>query len=117
MEDVFILSATRTAIGGFGGSLKDKSPIDLGIAVTGEAISRSGLSAGDIDHGVYGNVIHTEARDMYISRCITIGAGMAETAPALTVNRLCDMVCRPSSAPHSWSNWVMQKRLLPAGQK
>ncbi len=89
MEDVFILSATRTAIGGFGGSLKDKSPIDLGIAVTGEAISRSGLNADDIDHGVYGNVIHTEARDMYISRCITIGAGMAESAPALTVNRLC----------------------------
>ena len=71
MEDVFILSATRTAIGGFGGSLKDKSPIDLGIAVTEEAINRSGLNASDIDHGVYGNVIHTEARDMYISRCIT----------------------------------------------
>jgi len=89
MEDVFILSATRTAIGGFGGSLKDKSPIDLGIAVTGEAISRSGLNASYIDHGVYGNVIHTEARDMYLSRCISIGAGMPDSAPALTVNRLC----------------------------
>lgn len=89
MEDVFILSATRTAIGGFGGSLKDSSPIELGITVTAEAIRRSGLDAGDIDHGVFGHVIHTEARDMYISRCITIGAGMAETAPALTVNRLC----------------------------
>lgn len=89
MEDVFILSATRTAIGGFGGSLKDTSPIDLGITVTREAINRSGLNAGDMDHGVFGHVIHTEARDMYISRCITIGAGMAETAPALTVNRLC----------------------------
>ena len=89
MHDVFILAATRTAIGGFGGSLKDKSPIDLGIAVTIEAIDRSGLAVDEIEHGVFGNVIHTEARDMYLSRCITIGAGMAESAPALTVNRLC----------------------------
>ena len=89
MHDVFIMSATRTAIGGFGGSLKDKSPIDIGIAVTSEAIDRSGLATDEIDHGIYGNVIHTEARDMYISRCITIGAGMADSSPALTVNRLC----------------------------
>ena len=89
MHDVFIMSATRTAIGGFGGSLKDKSPIDLGIAVTSEAIGRSGLATDEIDHGIYGNVIHTEARDMYISRCITIGAGMPDSSPALTVNRLC----------------------------
>ena len=89
MHDVFIMSATRTAIGGFGGSLKDKSPIDLGIAVTSEAIGRSGLATDEIDHGIYGNVIHTEARDMYISRGITIGAGMADSSPALTVNRLC----------------------------
>ena len=89
MHDVFIMSATRTAIGGFGGSLKNKSPIDLGIAVTIEAIDRSGLATDEIDHGIYGNVIHTEARDMYISRCITIGAGMADSSPALTVNRLC----------------------------
>ena len=89
MHDVFIMSATRTAIGGFGGSLKNKSPIDLGIAVTIEAIDRSGLTTDEIDHGIYGNVIHTEARDMYISRCITIGAGMPDSSPALTVNRLC----------------------------
>ena len=89
MHDVFIMSATRTAIGGFGGSLKNKSPIDLGIAVTSEAIDRSGLATDEIDHGIYGNVIHTEARDMYISLCITIGAGMPDSSPALTVNRLC----------------------------
>ena len=58
MHDVFIMSATRTAIGGFGGSLKNKSPIDLGIAVTSEAIDRSGLATDEIDHGIYGNVIH-----------------------------------------------------------
>ncbi len=89
MNSVYILSATRTAIGSFGGTLKDKTPVDLGIIAAREAISRSGLAADVIGHGVFGNVIHTEARDMYISRCITIGAGMPDSAPALTVNRLC----------------------------
>ncbi len=89
MTPVYILSAVRTAIGSFGGSLKQSAPIDLGICATKEAITRSGLAADEIEHGVFGNVIHTEPRDMYISRCITIGAGMADSAPALTVNRLC----------------------------
>ena len=89
MTPVYILSAVRTAIGSFGGSLKQSAPIDLGIWATKEAITRSGLAATEIGHGVFGNVIHTEPRDMYISRCITIGAGMADSAPALTVNRLC----------------------------
>ena len=89
MTPVYILSAVRTAIGSFGGRLKDSAPIDLGICATKEAIARSGLAAAEIGHGVFGNVIHTEPRDMYISRCITIGAGMADSAPALTVNRLC----------------------------
>lgn len=89
MTPVYILSAVRTAIGSFGGRLKDSAPIDLGICATKEAIARSGLAATEIGHGVFGNVIHTEPRDMYISRCITIGAGMADSAPALTVNRLC----------------------------
>ena len=89
MTPVYILSAVRTAIGSFGGSLKQSAPIDLGICATKEAITRSGLAATEIGHGVFGNVIHTEPRDMYISRCITIGAGMADSAPALTVNRLC----------------------------
>ena len=89
MTPVYILSAVRTAIGSFGGRLKDSAPIDLGICATKEAIARSGLVAAEIGHGVFGNVIHTEPRDMYISRCITIGADMADSAPALTVNRLC----------------------------
>lgn len=89
MSNVYIMSATRTAIGSFGGSLKDKTPIDLGIEVTKSAIQRSGLSAEQMDHAVFGNVIHSEPRDMYISRCISIGAGMPDSAPALTVNRLC----------------------------
>ena len=88
-NDVFILSATRSAIGGFGGTLKNTTPIDLGTAIAAAAIQRSGISASEIGHAVIGNVIHSEARDMYVSRCISIGAGMAESAPALTVNRLC----------------------------
>ncbi len=89
MTSVFILSAVRTAIGSFGGSLREKTPVELGIIAAADAIARSGISADKIGHGVVGNVIHTEARDMYISRCITIGAGMADSAPALSVNRLC----------------------------
>ena len=89
MTPIYILSAVRTAIGSFGGSLKEQSPIDLGITVANEAILRSGLDAQDIGHGVFGHVIHTEPRDMYVSRCITIGAGMKDSSPALTVNRLC----------------------------
>lgn len=89
MTDVYLLCATRTAIGAFGGRLKNTSPIDLGVAIAKSAIAQSGLKAEGIGHGVIGNVIHTEARDMYIARCISIGAGMAESAPALTVNRLC----------------------------
>ena len=89
MTDVYVLSATRSAIGSFGGSLKDTSPIDLGVSIAKSAISLSGLDATEIGHAVIGNVIHSEPRDMYISRCISIGAGMTESAPALTVNRLC----------------------------
>ena len=89
MNPVYILSATRTAVGSFGGSLKDTSPIDLGTHIAKSAIERSGVAADAIDHAVIGNVIHTEPRDMYVSRCISIGAGMREGAPALTVNRLC----------------------------
>ena len=89
MTDVFMLSATRSAIGSFGGSLKDTSPIDLGTEIAKSAIARSGLDAADIGHTVMGHVIHTEPRDMYVSRCISIGAGIPEASPAVTVNRLC----------------------------
>ena len=89
MTPVYIVAATRSAIGSFGGSLKNTRPIDLGIAIAKSAISRSGLDAGHLEHAVVGHVIHTEAKDQYISRAISIGSGMAETAPALTVNRLC----------------------------
>ena len=86
---VFILSALRSAIGGYGGALKDTSPIDLGTRVASEAIKKSGLSPEHIGHAIYGHVIHTEPRDMYSPRCIAIGAGLSETSSAFLVNRLC----------------------------
>ena len=89
MTPVYIIAATRSAVGSFGGSLKDTRPIDLGIAIAKSAISKSGLKGEYLEHAVVGHVIHTEQTDQYISRAISIGAGMAETAPALTVNRLC----------------------------
>ena len=64
MQDVFLISATRTAIGSFGGSLKDTTPIDLGTHIAKAAIEKSNLAADVIDHAVIGNVIHTEPRDM-----------------------------------------------------
>jgi acetyl-CoA C-acetyltransferase len=64
-------------------------PIDLGITIAKSAINQSGLDASALQHAVIGHVIHTEPKDQYISRAISIGAGMPEQAPALTVNRLC----------------------------
>lgn len=89
MNQVYIVSATRSAIGSFGGTLKDMRPIDLGITIAQSAINQSGLDASALQHAVIGHVIHTEPKDQYISRAISIGAGMPEQAPALTVNRLC----------------------------
>ena len=88
-ESVVILGGARTAIGTFGGSLKDQTPSDLGALVIAEALKRSGVTGADIGHVVMGNIIHTEARDMYVSRVAAINAGIPQEAPALTVNRLC----------------------------
>ena len=89
MNDVFIMSANRSAIGGFGGSLKSFCPVDLGTLVAKEAIKRSGYDPKEIEHAVFGNVIHTEPRDMYVSRVIALQAGLSKDSAALTVNRLC----------------------------
>ena len=89
MTDVFIIAAKRSAIGSYGGSLKETAPIELAIPVAKAAIEQSGLPVTVIDHAVYGHVMHTEPRDMYSPRCISIGAGLADTAPAFQVNRLC----------------------------
>ena len=89
MKNVYIMSANRSAIGGFGGTLKGFCPVDLGTLVAKEAISRSGYDPKEIDHAVFGNVIHTEPRDMYVSRVIALQSGLRKDSAALTVNRLC----------------------------
>jgi acetyl-CoA C-acetyltransferase len=88
-NDVVVLSGTRTAIGRYGGSLKDIPPCDLAATVVREAVSRSAVDPEDFGHAVFGNVIHTEVRDMYLSRVAAVNGGLPVTTPALTVNRLC----------------------------
>ncbi len=89
MKDVVVLDGARTAIGTFGGSLAGVPPTELATAVSKEAMARSGVDAGQIGHAVFGHVINTEAKDMYMARVAAVNAGVSEDAPALTVNRLC----------------------------
>lgn len=89
MTDIVILGGARTAIGTFGGSLAGVPPGQLGSIVTAEAMARAGVEPGQIGHVVFGNVINTEPRDMYLSRVAAIGAGIPDTTPAMNVNRLC----------------------------
>ena len=88
-NQVYIVNGTRTAVGTFGGSLKDTSPCQLGELVIREALQRAEVEPEAVGHVVLGNVIHTEARDMYISRVAALNAGIPKETPALTVNRLC----------------------------
>jgi acetyl-CoA C-acetyltransferase len=88
-REVVILSGVRTAIGSYGGSLKDLTPSDLGARVVREAVLRAKVDAADIGHLVFGNVIHTETRDLYISRMVCLNGGLPQSCGALTVNRLC----------------------------
>ena len=89
IKDVVILDGVRTAIGTFGGALAGHAPTTLAAAVTREAMSRAGIDARQIGHTVFGHVINTEGRDMYLSRVAAVEAGISDEAPALTVNRLC----------------------------
>ena len=89
MTDIHILSATRTAIGGFGGALAGLPPIDIATHAARAALTRAGVEGGQIGHVVMGHVINTEPRDMYLSRVMAMNAGIPETTPAMNVNRLC----------------------------
>jgi acetyl-CoA C-acetyltransferase len=89
MTDIFILSGARTAIGSFGGSLASMAPIDLATIAAKAALSRAGLEGAVIGTTVFGHVINTEPRDMYLSRVAAMQAGVPETVPAMNVNRLC----------------------------
>lgn len=88
-REVVFLSGVRTAIGTFGGSLKDTAPTAMGAAVIAEALNRAETAPEEVGHVVMGNVIHTEPRDMYLSRVAMIDAGLPIETPALTCNRLC----------------------------
>ena len=88
-REVVILSGVRTAIGDYGGSLKDIPPSDLAARVVKEAVSRAKIDPADVGQCVIGNVIHTEPRDMYISRLACVNGGLPHDTGALTLNRLC----------------------------
>jgi acetyl-CoA C-acetyltransferase len=89
LDDVVVLSAVRTAIGRYGGGLAGVPPCDLAATVVREAVSRAGVEAADVGHAVFGNVIHTETRDMYLGRVAAVNGGLPVTTPAFTLNRLC----------------------------
>jgi acetyl-CoA C-acetyltransferase len=89
MTDIVILDGARTAIGTFGGALAATPPIDLATTATKAALERSGVEGGQIGHVVFGHVINTEPRDMYLSRVAAMQAGIPEVTPAMNVNRLC----------------------------
>jgi len=89
MDDIVILDGARTAIGTFGGSLAATPPITLAAITARAALERSGVEGAQIGHVVYGHVINTEPRDMYLSRAAAIEAGVPDTTPAMNVNRLC----------------------------
>jgi acetyl-CoA C-acetyltransferase len=88
-RDVVVLSGTRTAIGKYGGGLAAVPPCDLAATVVREAVRRAGVEPTDVGHAVFGNVIHTEARDMYLSRVAAVNGGLPVETPAFTLNRLC----------------------------
>jgi len=88
-REVVVLSAVRTAIGKYGGSLKDHPPTELAATVVRESVKRAGVDPREVGHVVFGNVIHTDAHDMYLSRVATIKGGLPIETPALTLNRMC----------------------------
>ena len=89
MREVVVVSGVRTAIGTFGGSLKDIPPTVLGATVVREALSRAKVEGAEVGHVVFGHVVNTEPKDMYLSRVAAVDGGCAQDTPAFNVNRLC----------------------------
>ncbi len=88
-RNVVVLSGVRTAIGGYGGSLKDVPPSVMAAQCVRTAIKRSGVKASEVGHVVFGNVIHTDPHDHYLARVAGVNGGVPPETPALTLNRLC----------------------------
>ena len=88
-REVVVVSAVRTAIGTFGGSLKDIAPTELAAQVVRESLARANVEGKDVGHVVFGHVVNTEPKDMYLSRVAAVNGGCAEGTPAFNVNRLC----------------------------
>ena len=88
-REVVVLAGVRTAIGGYGGSLKDIPPTKLGAICVKDVVGRAGIDPARVGHAVFGSVIHGEAREMYLSRVAAIDGGLPVGTPCLTVNRLC----------------------------
>lgn len=89
VREVVVLSGVRTAIGDYGGALKDLAPTELAAQVVREAVKRAKVEPRQVTQLVFGNVIHTEAKDMYFSRVACVKGGLPQDTTALTVNRLC----------------------------
>ena len=89
MREVWITGAARTAVGDFGGGLKDVAPCDLGATVVKAVLERSGVDGSGVGHLAFGHVGPTEARDMYVSRLIAVNGGLPIESAAFNVNRLC----------------------------
>ena len=87
--EVVILSGVRTAIGDYGAALKDIPPTELAALVVRESIARSGIAAADIGACAFGHVVHTEPKDMYLSRVAAVNGGLPHSSQAFTLNRLC----------------------------
>jgi len=88
-REVVVVSGVRTAIGTFGGSLKDTPPTDMAALVVRESLARAGVDGKDVGHVVFGHVVNTEPKDMYLSRVAAVNGGCGEGTPAFNVNRLC----------------------------
>jgi acetyl-CoA C-acetyltransferase len=89
MREVVVVSGVRTAIGTFGGSLKDVPPTQLGATVVAEAMKRAAVQGAEVGHVVFGHVLNTEPKDMYLGRVAAVNGGVAKETPCLTLNRLC----------------------------
>ena len=88
-REVVVVSAVRTAIGTFGGALKDLAPTELAARIVKESLRRASLSGEEVGHVVFGHVVNTEPKDMYLSRVAAINGGCSQSTPAFNVNRLC----------------------------